>query len=212
MSRDNAREELVHQDTDTETIGNNDEQRVLTIPVTKFKERIQRAKRSVMKQYGDLSPEEIAKLREAVEQYQGEIENLRRNEAEMEARSRKLCQDVDELRYSKEKELIRHQLTTEYLQCNGLPEALHDAIGAMMNDGQQFSQAENNMITFRDSEKNDLTTKEYVEMFLSKRPYFRRSLSTKGSGISAVGTSNSGLRKYDSRERRLEAARNIIRE
>jgi seryl-tRNA synthetase len=215
MSRDNSPEEFNSHASEAE-MADKEEQRLLTIPVAKFKERLQRVKRSVIKQYGDVNPEDIAELKETVEQYRCEIERLRKNETELEARSRTLSQDVDNLRQTRADEMVRNQLTTEFLRCNGLPDALHDALSAMMNNGPQFFLSDNNVVTFLDSEKNEKTASEYVEMFLSQRPYFRRTHSLKGSGISAIptntGSSDPGMRNYDSRERRLEAARNIIRE
>ena len=228
MSGMNRDEEIQKQDQ-TETIPKNEhdesekneqgEENIVSLPMHKFKERLERAKRRVVKSYGGFSPEEVQQLQGKVQDLEHEQNSWQERELEYLARADELEKSLADSESMRRQEVIRNALTRLFLDAGGLPSALQDALHALTHSDHDFVLGSDGKLHALTSENETVSTQEFINGFLDSRPYFKRAAERKGSGISVNGTpatlggiTGIDSEKLGSREGRLATARKMIRE
>jgi hypothetical protein len=175
------------------------EEQQITLPLARFRERLERARRQVRREYGDLDPSAVAQLRADAEAYAADRTAWENVHRELSGKTEQLSADLAEARELHARERLNGELVRQFIAQGGLPAAIDDALNAMApgaGEGEDFDPA------------------EYVKEFLSGRPYFRRLPGAAGSGAPA-GHAGPALRdgaRLDSREGRLAAARRHLRD
>ncbi|MCG8377569.1 MAG: hypothetical protein MI702_13920 [Chlorobiales bacterium] len=201
-----------------ERIPDEQNEKMVAMPLHKFKERLERVKRKVIKQYGGLTPEDVKSLHENMEQFELEKKQWQEAEFEHQAQKTELEKALAKTENLRKIETIRSVLTRCYLDNGGLPSALHDALNVMEIQNRDFELNSQGRVLFRNSDRKESSAEDFVKDFLNIRPHFRRASYSNGSGMPSAGSSGSaGIKRFidtdiQSREGRLEAARKIVRE
>lgn len=173
-------------------------EQTITLPLAKFRERLERAKRQVRREYGDLGPDVVREMRLETEAFAAQRAAWESTREEMAAQARELGQTLERAQADTVRERTRNELVRQFIAQGGLPAAIDDALSAM-ESGAAIG--------------NEFDAARYVKEFLSGRPYFRRLPGSAGSGAPAgrLASAAQETARLDSREGRLAAARRQLR-
>jgi hypothetical protein len=216
MNEENQTVTVEEQEQEQEQEQSINEEEMISIPVKRFKERLERAKRQIVKQYGGVEPAAVEALQIRIGELEGERNEVFEREANLISQREMLEHEVQMQQSKHQDYLLQQELTTAFLQNGGLPSALSDAITSMQMD-QKYAIDQQTGAVINKSEADDQTMDDYVKLFLAEKPYFVNASGKTGSGM-MPGNSRRVTPDYsaaeqslDSRQARLSAARTFVR-